>query len=480
MKISRSKTLLVICGLLSLVFVKSAVAQTDPQGMLQIFEDASVDWQNSIFPFALNLFKLLAVVDFAWTCISVALEKSDVQALVASLIKKLMTIGMFYSLLVFAPTWFPKIIQSFVQIGGVASGTPTPLNPSDIFKMGATIAGTLLSAAATQTSLLTSFASSIALIFAAAVILVSYVVITVHFVMAMVESYLLVGAGYIFLGFGGSRWTTPYAEKYVSQVVSIGARIMVLYLIIGLGQQFATQWLATAQIAAVGATGSLSLSWTLASQVAIYAVIAWTVPKLVSNVIGGTLSASAGDAIAMGVAAGTAALSGAAMISGVGASAAAAGGASAVSSVASAAGVADAGSGAASVGAAGTAAGAGVLSGGGAAGPGSSSVTSAASASGNTGVAGGGAPSTSRAGDSTQPAPPVMTGNASPSSSGSRLSPAGERVFQPSPPAHLLSAVDARKALNNAKEVIRGVHGSLPADGATASGAGLSIGHPPD
>lgn len=479
MKISRSKVLLVISGLSSLVLVKSALAQTDPQGMLQIFADASVNWQNSIFPFALNLFKLLAVVDFAWTCISVALEKSDVQALVATLIKKLMTIGMFYSLLVFAPTWFPKIIQSFVQIGGVASGTPTPLNPSDIFKMGATIAGTLLSAAASQTSLLTSFASSMALIFAAAVILVSYVVITVHFVMAMVESYLLVGAGYIFLGFGGSRWTTPYAEKYVSQVVSIGARIMVLYLIIGLGQQFATQWLATAQIAAVGATGSLSLSWTLASQVAIYAVIAWTVPKLVSNVIGGTLSASAGDAIAMGVAAGTAALSGAAMVSGVGAPAAAAGGASAVSSVASAAGAANAGTGAASVGAASTAAGVGVLSAGNASSIGSNSLTSAASASGKGGMTGShsGSPSAAQTGATFQPPPPGGASKASPGSSQSSLSPAGQTGIQPPPPARELATA---RAANKAHDLIKSVHSSLPSDGAVASGTGLNIGHPPD
>lgn len=419
--------------------------------MLQVFEDASVNWQNSIFPFALNLFKLLAVVDFAWTCISIALEKSDVQALVASLIKKLMTIGIFYALLVFAPTWFPKIIQSFVQIGGIASGTPTPLNPSDIFKMGATIAGTLLSAAATQTSLLTSFASSMALIFAAAVILISYVVITVHFVMAMVESYLLVGAGYIFLGFGGSRWTTPYAEKYVSQVVSIGARLMVLYLIIGLGQQFATQWLATTQIAAVGATGSLSLSWTLASQVAIYAVIAWTVPKLVSNVIGGTLSASAGDAIAMGVAAGTAALSGAAMISGVGAPAAA--GASAVSSVASAAGAANMGTGAASVGAASTAAGAGVLSGN-ASSVGSSSVASAASASGHstTPNSHGGYPSAAQTASAFQPPPPSAASKASPGLSRSSASPAGQRAPQPPPPARELAMARAANKAHDDQE----------------------------
>ena len=474
MKISRSKVFLILFGLFSLVLVKSALAQTDPQGMLQIFADASVNWQNTIFPFALNLFKFLAVVDFAWTCISVALEKSDFQSLVATIIKKLMTIGMFYALLVFAPTWFPKIIQSFVQIGGAASASPTPLDPSGVFRTGTTIAGTLLSAASSTTSLLTSFSTSIALLFAAVVILFSYSAITVHFMLAMIESYLLIGAGYIFLGFGGSRWTAPYAEKYVSQVVSIGARLMVFYLVIGLGQQFATQWIADSQVAATGASANLSLSWTLAAQVAMYAVICWTLPKLVSNVIGGTLSASGGDAIAMGVAAGTAAISGAAMLSGVGAPAAAAGGASAVSSVASAAGAANAATGAASVGAASTAAGAGVLSSGAAMGAGSSSPASAASVSEGAG-SGVSSASTSRAGGAVQPPPPAAMGKHPAGSTGSRVSPSGERVYQPPPPAIELSR--ARDGLNKAKNLIQGVHGSLPSDAAVSSAPGLNIGH---
>ena len=479
MKILRSKVAVVLLGLSSLVAVKSALAQTDPQGMLQIFADASANWQNAIFPYALNLFRLLAVVDFAWTCITVALEKSDLQSLIATIIKKLMTIGMFYAMLVFAPTWFPKIIQSFVQIGGAASGTPTPLDPSGVFRTGTTIAGTLLSAASSTTSLLTSFSTSIALLFAAVVILVAYSAITVHFMLAMIESYLVIGAGYIFLGFGGSRWTTPYAEKYVSQVVSVGARLMVFYLVIGLGQQFATQWIADSQVAATGASANLSLSWTLAAQVAMYAVICWTLPKLVSNVIGGTLSASGGDAIAMGVAAGTAAFSGVAMLSGVGAPAAAAGASSAVSSVASAAGAAGT-SGAASIGAASTAAGAGTLNAGagGASSLGASSLASAGSASGYTGPGGGGnAAFASQTGSAVQPAPPSNSAKKSLSSAAAPHAIAGQSVVQPPPPPRELAAA---RAANKAHGLIKNVHSSLPHDGAVASGPGLNIGHSAD
>ena len=53
--------------------------------------------------------------------------------------------------------------------------------------------------------------------------------------MALVESYVVVGAGFIFLGFGGSRWTAPYVERYIALAVAVGVKLMVLYMLIGAG-----------------------------------------------------------------------------------------------------------------------------------------------------------------------------------------------------------------------------------------------------
>ena len=470
MRISRNKVFAMVLGIVPILLTESALAQgtTDPQSMLQIFSGASVNWQTAIFPFALNLFKLLAAVDFAWTCILIGLEKSDFQTLVAAIIKKLMNIGIFYALLVYAPQWFPSIIQSFVQVGGVASGTPTPLNPSDIFKMGMTIAGTLFNAASQTTSLLMGFATSLSLVFAAIVIFVSYLAITVHFALAMVESYLLIGSGYIFLGFGGSRWTASYAERYVSQVISIGTRLMVLYLVIGLGQQFATQWITAAQVAATGATANISLAWTLAGEVAIYGLICWTVPKMVSSVIGGSIQASAGDAVGVGVAAATAAISAVGLASGVGAPASAAGAASATSSVASAANagnVTSAAAGATSLGAAGGSGASG--------GFGSASFAPSAASSGGTG---GGRTFVGGGGSATPPPPSDEPSSRSGANRGVSADTYGARpVKTPFPPPDVENKTQA--GLDKTKDLIKGIHASLPPDGAVSSGPGLNIGH---
>lgn len=71
-----------------------------------------------------------------------------------------------------------------------------------------------------------------ALVFAAIIIVLSYGIITLQFIVAMVESYIIVAAGFIFVGFGGSRWTVPYTERYIGLAVSTGVKIMLLYLLI--------------------------------------------------------------------------------------------------------------------------------------------------------------------------------------------------------------------------------------------------------
>ena len=94
-----------------------------------------------------------------------------------------------------------------------------------------------------------------ALVFCAVVIFIAYLAIAIQFVVAMVESYLVIGAGVIFLGFGGSRWTAAYVERYIAYAVSVGMKILVLYLLIGAGMTVSQGWIANcAQNAATSPT----------------------------------------------------------------------------------------------------------------------------------------------------------------------------------------------------------------------------------
>ncbi len=128
---------------------------------------------------------------------------------------------------------------------------------------------------------------------------ISFAMITIQFMVAMVESYIVVAAGFIFLGFGGSRWTAPYAERYIGLAVSNGVKILVIYLLISVGTNLGNAWVAEAQGASTSATPEMVALDVMAAAL-MYMMLCWQIPKLFSAVLGGSPALSGGDLIAAG------------------------------------------------------------------------------------------------------------------------------------------------------------------------------------
>jgi type IV secretion system protein TrbL len=364
----KHRSLLVLSALViatgAFAYGQTPAPQSGPSDLLDVYKNATTTWVSTSFGYANKLFGLLAVIDFTWAMIVLFLERHELEGWIAGFLKKLMTISFFYALLINQSTWFPAIINSFVQIGQQAGGVSGYLNPSTILWTGVQISGAILaaslpSASASSTvggivgvlvpgagAALTaaSLIPALVALFCALLIFLAYVVITLTFIMATVESYVVMSAGLIFLGFGASRWTVPYTERYISLVVSTGVRLMVLYMIIGLGQTLSNTWVQEASQIALSTAGLQSLFGLLAS-VIVFMALAWQVPKLASSILQGSLQMGSSDLIApamsaavtAGTIAAVAATGGAALAGGaaaLGAGGAAAGGAAAGGSAA--------------------------------------------------------------------------------------------------------------------------------------------------
>jgi len=361
---------------------------TVPGSILDQFRNQRLVWTTNVWVYANNLFGLLAVIEFAWSAAVMLLEKSDLQSWTSALVRKLMWIGAFYALLLNGRLWLPAIIDSFTQVGAGAAGLSKPLAPSDVFIQGIQIAAALMDAASTS-AFFTNPGTSLALGFSALLIVISYIIITLNFIVTMVETYLLLSVGFIFLGFGGSRWTAPYVERYIGLAVSIGIKIVLLYCLISTGLGLGNGWLDEAQGIGTAPHPNMTAFDVMGAAV-IFMMLCWQIPKLFAAVLGGSPALTAGDLVATG----TAIVAGAATAASLAATAGA--------GVAAAAGVAS-GAGAASA------------SGGGGAG-GADSVASVGSA--GSGAGGGGSP--------TVPPPSSPSGGTAPSS--------GPR--QPNPPTN--------------------------------------------
>lgn len=312
---------------------------TVPGDIMDQFRSQRVTWTTNIWVYANNLFGILALIEFAWSAAVMLLEKSDLQSWTSALIRKLMWIGAFYALLLNGRTWIPAIIDSFTQMGQNAAGTGA-LSPTDVFVQGLSIAGALMDGASTS-EFFKNPGSSFALVFAALLIMVSYVVIAINFIVTIVESYLVVSVGFIFLGFGGSRWTVPYTERYIGLAVSIGIKVLLLYCLISAGMGLGAGWVIEAQGVGTSVRPSMTAFDVMGASL-IFMMMCWQIPKLFSAVLGGSPALTGGDLIATttgvvaagaavaSVAAGGAALAarGAAAVSGIGAAAGGVGGAS--------------------------------------------------------------------------------------------------------------------------------------------------------
>jgi type IV secretion system protein TrbL len=223
-------------------------------------------------------------------------------------------ISFFYAVLVNGQSWIPAIVNSFAQLGAAAAGVPLAQNPSDIMTQGLQIISDLFTKIS-ATDLLTQPGGALTTILAACIVLASYIIITLHYVVTKLEAIIVMSAGYIFLGFGGSRWTSPYFERYISLAVGTGVRLMLIYLMLGVFRTVSNNWIATMN----GYTADQPITQifpTLMSML-LFAFASWMIPKMAASIASGTLGAGAADLVGIGAEIGKGAALGAATVAAV-------------------------------------------------------------------------------------------------------------------------------------------------------------------
>jgi type IV secretion system protein TrbL len=309
----KHRLILVVAGAFASATAAHAQAPVDVGGTFQQIAQAANAWIPAITQEAAFLFYVLAALDFAWGAPQL-LRESDFNGLFLSLIKKLLVISFFYAVLINGQTWIPAIVNSFAQLGATAAGVSVVQNPSDIMTQGVQIVSDLFTKIS-ATNLLTQPGGAITTILAACIVLASYIIITLHYVVTKLESIIVMSAGYIFLGFGGSRWTSPYFERYISLAVGTGVRLMLIYLMLGVFKTISSNWIATMN----GYTADQPITQifpTLMSML-LFAFASWMIPKMAASIASGTLGTGAADLVGIGAEIGKGAALGAATVAAV-------------------------------------------------------------------------------------------------------------------------------------------------------------------
>lgn len=164
-----------------------------------------------------------------WTFSQLMFHRSSFAEFFGEFIRFIMFMGFFLWLLRNGPEMAGAVITSLMLIGSQASGQEL-LHPSGIVDIGFKV----LSAGTASFDILSPFVS-IGILIVSFVILVILALVGINMLLQLCAAWVLAYAGIFFLGFGGSRWTSDMAINYFKTVLGIGASIMTMTLLVGVG-----------------------------------------------------------------------------------------------------------------------------------------------------------------------------------------------------------------------------------------------------
>ena len=291
-------------------------------GLVHQFSTTTGPWANTALGYAQGLFFALVGIEIAWSAITYVLQKDSLPDFVAALLLKILSIGFFYILLQpqFGPAWIADVLSSFSQAGSAIGGMPqlAPSDPSSIFNCGTDIANAMLQSVSQNPgkinfgNLLPAIEAVLAALVCSLGVVIAFAIVAGQLLITLIESYIVIGAGVFMLGFTGSRWTLVFGEKYIGYAVSVGIKLFMLELIVGLGYGLGQQWTALfgngiappeTYVEVVGAA-------------LVFGFLAWQLPSLAGSLMNGAPRMTLGNFLST---ASTVAMSGVVAGTGVGA-----------------------------------------------------------------------------------------------------------------------------------------------------------------
>jgi type IV secretion system protein TrbL len=250
-------------------------------GLVRSYEEIAASWLERIQPLAQHTFAALATLEFAVSGLLWAIRGQSLDAIAAGLLRKFLVLGFFFSLLTLFPLWLPPVTAGFEAAGQAASGSAA-VNPSELLDLGGTIASNMLLSLDSQGLLVNPVAVLLGT-FTTFFVVLAFGLIAAQLCLTIIETYVVLTGGALFLGFAGFRATAGLAEGYLTYAFQVGARIYLLYLLVGVGTGIAQGWAGLDFTPSGVGTASLALHFQVMCGALIFCLLVWIVPRTVAS-----------------------------------------------------------------------------------------------------------------------------------------------------------------------------------------------------
>lgn len=211
------------------------------------FKTLTEYWFYPIKQIAFNLLFTLATISLVWTAATMILKGLDFNEIVFTIVRFVMVIGFFYWLIRDSPILTKQILSGFAEAANEVARYSNLTGATQVVVTEVTAANVLDRGLALSQSLYAradGIAETIIYFTMAAFVVVCYAFISATVLLVQIEVYIVVTAGVLLLGFAGSSWTDSFAKKYLIYMVSVGMKLFVTFLIVGIGESMITTWVA--------------------------------------------------------------------------------------------------------------------------------------------------------------------------------------------------------------------------------------------
>jgi P-type conjugative transfer protein TrbL len=247
------------------------------------FDLQTVTWTQNAIEVAKKIFVALVGTELAWSLIEIFLGTRELDGFIASITRRLIWVGAAIGVFTVAPGVVNNALYDFGTIGATISGYSfEQSSPDAVLHYGFNL-GNALNPPPTLNPIKFTMLAAASLVAEASVNL-AFAVAACALLLAWVEAYIVVSAGAFLLGFIGSRWTLPWAERYLGMVLAVATKLLVINLILGLGSNLGDDlvraWSDTT------AEHGVSDYFSMAAITVVYGLVVWFAPGFVANLVG--------------------------------------------------------------------------------------------------------------------------------------------------------------------------------------------------
>ena len=253
------------------------------EALINAYQSATQGWLPAAVEIGNALFRRLAALELVVFGLAVAVKARGPRAaeILPELVWKLFLIALLMTGLLLYPLWVPSLIPSFAEAAGEMTGFST-LNPGLVLYQGISL-GVLVLATATSSGwmfpdLLGVFVGGLT----ALGIILAFIAIAAIMTKTLIESWIVLAAGPLFLGFAPFRLTATLADNFLVYAFQVGIKLFFLLVLMAAASEVATQWAVMLQTAPVY---NLELVFQLLAGAILLAVALWSIPTRLAEAL---------------------------------------------------------------------------------------------------------------------------------------------------------------------------------------------------